>query len=53
MPKRLIDKIEEDFNHGGKLGPKSTANVLKLLREFDIRIEALEQYRLDQLGVKK
>lgn len=40
--RRLIDKIEEDFNHGGKLGTKSTQNVIHLLREMHNRIERLE-----------
>lgn len=40
--KLLIDRIEEDFQHGGKLGPKSTANVILLLREMHDRLTHLE-----------
>lgn len=39
----LLKKIEDDFRCGGRLGPKSTANVLLLLRQMHDRISDLER----------
>ena len=47
MPSKLLEKIIADHGHSGRLGQKSTRNLLQFLRELDTRIEVLEDVRRD------
>lgn len=43
MNRKVLDRIKEDFEHGGQLGPKSTRRLIGLLDLLVSDIEALKQ----------